>query len=599
MTGDAQPPQMSFVCPSCGQQVTPAPRSVGHPVACSRCGTLVTTGPLSSQGTVLQADTMASQPDRSAALTGAAGAKRATGTLVKPALVIAAVVVPVQIAILCLGFLLLWNNGATDDGSDSPPMAKTDRPPEKGGETIVLPPRPEPPERPPTRRPPTPARIPESPPGPRPPRAPQPSPPGEPPGEPELAATTRHVLRIGGGEHDLAHEVHSAPNGRYYTLPLDGIAAEWRIRQIGGWDGAAVASGVAQRQIGNGIEFRRRSPYGGRDIRVACIKPQPGGLLLERAVGATLDQLTECLGNVAWLELYYSPRKETVIVLTKGLHRDVQLRRGANSRDAVGRVALPKRLADVFARNRDRPKCLGSVKNAAGQMVQAQAALEGTHLTVRVTCPRQDPRNARAAKRSLQTAEKKLDDEEAKLKRAKQFVQTATERLEKARQSVQTAQDDLSRVQEDLERTTAALQTAKGQWSVAPRVVEQTVRSRKKRKDLLERLKRAEKETQEVENTVEQAARALDRARNEQWRKIRSAEEYLSRAKSAAQILEERVEKAGKELQVAEARNPLSAAFVEPLTFTLEGQVLAAFTLKVTGREVTLPPFPSRERRRR
>ncbi len=130
MTADEQQPQIAFTCPSCGQPVQADSHLKGSQVACPHCGAAVAASRPPSESEGPPTETMPSQPGQSPVPIGSQAAVHATGTSLKPAVLIAAVLLPAQILILGLGYVLLRGGGDGKDAVPPPSIVQSDGPAE-------------------------------------------------------------------------------------------------------------------------------------------------------------------------------------------------------------------------------------------------------------------------------------------------------------------------------------------------------------------------------------------------------------------------------------------------------------------------------------
>ena len=248
----------------------------------------------------------------------------------------------------------------------------------------------------------------------------------------QIEPTTTFVARISTSRGGLAGKVAFGDDGGRYEMPLDALTEQWHVLEMGTWEGKAAAqrSGITQSTRENAIELRGKHPGTGDDATFVTIRPLKGALLFQKAQGVTYEQLRDCLADIAWIKLYYEPRKDTVFVLTKPLACEVQLEAGAEREALRGKATIPELFGQFCSAQRLEH---GSyVTDEAGFKARVRARLAGTELTVNVYYSYGTPAGVVAARTSQREAEQQLPALEAELRRATQRVNAALEDLEEA-----------------------------------------------------------------------------------------------------------------------------------------------------------------------
>ena len=287
---------------------------------------------------------------------------------------------------------------------------------------------------------------------------------------PRKEPTTTFVARISTSRGGLAGKVAFGDDGGRHKMPLDALTEQWHVVELGAWEGKAAAqrSGITQNTRENAIELRGKHPGSGDEATFVTIRPLGGALLFQKAQGVTYEQLRDCLADIAWIKLYYEPRKDTVFVLTKPLACQVQLEAGSERETLHGKATVPELFGQFCSA--ERLEHVSYVTDEAGFGARVHARLAGTELTVNVYYAYETPAGVVAARTSRREAEQQLPALEAELRRTAQRMSAALEDLEEANKKAWEVRQRVNELREKAEKA-------------AEKEAELTELSRKKREE--------------------------------------------------------------------------------------------------------------------
>ncbi len=265
----------------------------------------------------------------------------------------------------------------------------------------------------------------------------------------------RLVLRLDNGTAALADGLPD--DATRCELPVEGLAGVWHVADLGDWQARAAdqASGIRSRATADGVEIVGKSLATGQDARIVAVRPLATGLLFEKAVGVSHDQFKDCLRDIAWIKLCCEPRNEELVLLTRPLGRDVQLKTDVSGTSARAEAAVPSVLAGLLEqRELDHPK---SMTDQGGYEAQVEALFAGTALTVCVSYSYLTTTEALRAAEELKKVEEAHQSLAETLRKAQQERKAASRRVDEAHRPVWLREKAWERAKEDHRQKAIAL----------------------------------------------------------------------------------------------------------------------------------------------
>ncbi len=419
----------------------------------------------------------------------------------------------------------------------------------------------------------------------------EPTDPEEQPPPPLGAPTTRYVLRLVGGAGGLADSVRLG--AAEYKLPVEGITEGWQLKEIQNWDGrkARLGAGITRKQSGGGIELWGRSAGTGLDMVFVSIQPQKDHVAFERKDRLTADKANDCLGDVAWVELYCEATNETVLVLTKPLEKEVRLEvdgpQGGQKPKLKATIEVPGRF-ELACREFGATPSPTSLEDEAEYHAALKTELSAHKLTISVeysyeTLPEiekavKDWEEAKEqyepSETQLKDAQKVIDDAEAERKRQEKFITDAKQAWNKAIPPQTKAEKDLRAAEGHLQDVTTG-NAPKHVQDTARHMVNTSLKARNKARDELQKKKG------EYENTEWERRPYVDAATT-QRDQAKAAHQTIYQGAKRPRDKRKQTRERKEFLENQENQNRASGFgdFSAPLEFKVEDQVIATFRLK-------------------
>ncbi len=397
-------------------------------------------------------------------------------------------------------------------------------------------------------------------------------------------------MQIVGGTGGLAGSVRLG--AAKYKLPVEGITEEWQVKEIKNWDGqpARLGADITRKQSGGGIELWGRSAGTGQDTVFLSIRAQEGHVLFERRARFSSEQVNDCVGDVAWVELHCESTNETVFVLTKRLEQEVRLEADGAQGEQKARLKATIEVPGLFdlACREFGPGPPTSLTDEAGYQAELKTELSGNELKISVEYSYDMPSEIREARKAweeakkqwepfekqLEDAQKAVDAAEAERQKQEKFITDAEQAWNNAKGRRETAERRLGGAQKHLRDVTtqnapkAVQDRAKDGVNGALEAAEKAIlEADEKRKDY-------EKTVRERRPFVQAAAAQRDQAKAVNQaihQRGQGPRHILARATERKEYLEK--EENGK-------RASAFGRFSAPLEFKRGSEVIATFHLK-------------------
>lgn len=362
------------------------------------------------------------------------------------------------------------------------------------------------------------------------------------------------IPKIGDRTPGLLEGLKTSPNVR---VPIPEASGQWAIQEIGYWPPRPTGKPevVQRKKLAEEIVIMGKHQGGKGEMPLVGIQLQDGTVVFAPKPGVDRRQI-EPWADVAWIKLAQPEVRKEAYVLTGPLRRSLEVRR--QGKLAVGKVALPEVMSELFKSSSCKPQAPASVEDKGGYQAQVQAGLNGTAttLTVRLKCTYTEPAKIIRAEAESKQLATKAGVREQEEKRASEDVKRSEREHGEAKRPVEVAKRRKDKAQREIEEAKKKAKEQKDHLDKAEREVEELARKAKDAgKNSREALAKAKKALEEKEGELKAASRkvgGLQGAEKELEKLKVDWEEKQRKHESAIQKKKQKLEEAETKLKEAE-----------------------------------------------
>ena len=206
-------------------------------------------------------------------------------------------------------------------------------------------------------------------------------------------------------------------------MPIEGVSADWRLIEIGHWEGQA-SSLPSWQPVRNGFEVQGKTQGTGEDLLLLRIIPTDGGLLFDASPKVNVSQIKDCLRSLSWLKVQ-NQGGHAVIVITQPFRAKAPLAK--NGEKFHGKAIVPNLLGNFLVDYEDKLKYPKSVTDKFGKDAELLVQIQSYRLTFDIKYAAQS--SSSPEEQAFQKARDDLKQAEIALKQAESDIDTSERKL--------------------------------------------------------------------------------------------------------------------------------------------------------------------------